>query len=218
MIARLRGTLERVAEGKVLIEVGQGLTYEVLVPGHVMARLSGREGEAISLHTLHFLEGSAQGTTMTPRLAGFLTEVDRAFYELFVTCKGIGHRKALRSMTMNTAQLAAAIADRDVALLQSLPEIGRRTAETIVATLRGKVDPFVAETSYAGAGQADDTPGPGDRRPAAGLPREGLEVLLQLGENRAQAMQWIDRAMDGQPRPQTVEQLLARVYEIKAGG
>ena len=85
---------------------------------------------------------------MIPRLAGFLSVEDRAFFELFTTCKGIGNRKALRAMSLDVGQLAGAISDRDIALLQTLPDIGRRTAETIIATLHGKVDRFLNHRGF----------------------------------------------------------------------
>ena len=108
-------------------------------------------GQTLTLNTFHFIEMQGQGTTAIPRLAGFTTAQDRRFYELFTTVKGIGNKRALRAMALESAQIAAAIADRDLALLQSLPEIGRRTAETIVATLSGKVDAFVSAAAYGSA-------------------------------------------------------------------
>ena len=56
------------------------------------------------------------------------------------------------TMTMTTGQIAAAIVDRDVAMLQSLPEIGKRTAETIIAALHDKVDAFAGASAFAPAG------------------------------------------------------------------
>ena len=192
---------------------GSGLTYEVLLTGYTAARLGGSIDQMVTLHTLHWLEGSAQGASMFPRLAGFMSPEDRRFFELFTTCKGIGHRKALRAMTLSTGQIASAIADRDVALLKSLSEIGARTAETIVATLHGKVDAFVSADAYGDAsGEAAAA------APTSGLAREAMEVLMQLGESRAQVVAWIDQAMRESDRPTDVQGLVARVYQIKAGG
>jgi len=189
------------------------LTYEVLLTAYTAARLGGSIDQSVTLHTLHWLEGSAQGASMFPRLAGFTSLDDRRFFELFTTCKGIGHRKALRAMTLSTGQIASAIADRDVALLKSLPEVGTRTAETIVATLRGKVDAFIsADGSDASADRA------GGNEPTTSLAREATEVLVHLGENRAQVVAWIDQAMREGGDPQDVQDLVARVYQIKAGG
>lgn len=213
--------LERVDSDRVLLTLAGGLTYEVLVPAFVVGRLSASIGQDVTLHTIYYLESQNQGATMLPRLAGFLTEEDRSFFKLFTTCKGVGSRKALRALAMDTGQIAAAIADRDTGLLQSLPEVGRRTAETIVATLSGKVDAFLTATTVAPA-SAPSRPGTASTPGAGGslhaMSREALSALIQLGENRVQAVQWIDQALrDPDDRPRDVQALIQRVYTIKAG-
>ena len=217
MIARIEGILEAVDKSSVRIAAAGGLTYEVLVPAYAAARLGGRIGQTIELHTLHYLESQNQGATLLPRLAGFLTAEDRRFFELFTTCKGIGNRRALRVMILETAQIAAAIAGRDVTVLQSLPEIGRRTAETIVATLHDKVDAFAGASAFATAGAAD-AGDEGEAAPGTGTAREALELLVHLGENRTQSIQWIEQAMRSDEKYEEVQTLISRVYQIKGGG
>ena len=39
---------------------------------------------------------------------------------------------------------------------------------------------------------------------------------MQLGENRTQAMMWIDEALREEEKPADVQDLVARVYRIKA--
>jgi Holliday junction DNA helicase RuvA len=228
MIRIIQGILKELDGPAALIHLdsagadGQGITYQVLLQAYAAARLSGqgaqggRIGHPITLHTLHYLESQGQGAVFIPRLAGFLTPHDRAFFELFTTVKGIGYRKALRAMTIDTSRIAAAIADRDLAVLQSLPEVGRRTADTIVATLRGKVDAFVSASAYSPTGTSD-TADAGIDSPSTPLAREAMEILLQLGENRIQVIQWIDRAMMADDPPKDTQQLLEQVYLIKSG-
>lgn len=221
MIAKIQGTLEAVAADHGQVALPGGVTLEVLLPAFTVARLHASVGEPVTLHTILFFESQAQGATMIPRLAGFSSEADRAFYQLFITCKGIGYRKALRAMTLASERIAEAIAERDVATLQSLPEIGKRTAETICATLHDKVDAFAA--SGAGAGASGDGAighvATGGAVPRGGaMSRAALEVLVQLGENRADAIAWIDRAMSQDEPPHDEEALLTEVYRIKAGG
>lgn len=215
MIARVEGVLVGVEQSTAYVRLAGGITLSVLVPAYTAARLGGSLDQPVTLTTACFIEAQGQGTTMIPRLAGFTSGEDRAFWELFVTCKGIGPKRALRAMALATHQIAAAIADRDATLLQSLPEIGKRTAETIVATLRGKVEPFLDAPK--------PTPGATAPAPTAGasrgsITREALEVLLQLGENRAEAIAWIDRAQSSRDEPFTdAQELLAEVYRIKGG-
>lgn len=212
MITRITGQLESIENHRAYIAPEGGLVYEVLLPTFAAVRLGGSIGQIVTLHTIHYLEGSSQGSHFVPRLAGFLTPTDRQFFELFTTVKGIGPRKALRALGLETGQVAGAIADRDVKLLQSLPEIGKRMAETIVATLHGKVDTFVSGAVYGGE------PGGGTTAsPRSGAAREALEVLMQLGETRSQAVAWIDQVMAGDGEIEDSEQLIAAVLRLKAG-
>ncbi len=215
MIIQIHGKLESIDDNAAAISMVSGLTYQVLVPAYLAARLQLDVGEELTLHTIQYLEGSSQGTSFIPRLAGFTRVEDRGFFDLFTTVKGIGTRKALRAMAMEPAIIADAIADRDVKMLQSLPEIGRRTAETIIASLHGKVDEFVSGNAYGSAADsqegAEATPQPG--RAAA---REALEVLLQLGENRASAIKWIDEAVTRNPDVDDPQVLITEVLRVKA--
>ena len=218
MIVKLEGILESISADRGCVSLPNGLTYEVLLPAYSAARLTGSIGKTVTLHTLHYLESQAQGATIYPRLAGFTSAIDRQFFELFVTCKGIGHRRALRAMTLSTAQIAGAIADRDLALLQSLPEVGKRTAETIAVTLKGKVDRFLDAIPTGNRTVAADGTDIEPTHIPGGLARDALQVLLQFGENRTQAVNWIDRALSVDNAPSDVESLVAEVYRIKGGG
>lgn len=209
MIARIEGTLTGITGDRALLDVGGGVTYELLLPAFTAARLGGSIDQHVTLYTLHFLESSNQGSTFFPRLAGFVSEQDKAFFELFVSCKGIGYRKALRAMALPAAQLAAAIEDRDLATLQSLPEVGKRTAETIAATLRGKVERFLGVP--ARSGQVEIGVGP-----VGGVAREALEALVTLGEKRTDALRWIDRVMSADQPPEDAQAVIAAVYRMKS--
>ncbi len=216
MIARISGVLEMIERDTAVVATDGGLAYELLLSPFAAARLADAIGRSVTLHTLHFIEAPSQGSTMHPRLAGFLSVTDRQFFTLLTSCRGIGPRKALRAMALDAGRIAAAIVDRDLALLQSLPEIGKRTAETLAAELHGKVDRFVAAASFP----ADQTAAAGSKASpdtARRLAREALEVLLQLGESRLQAVAWIDQALTQPDAPATTQALVTRVYQIKAG-
>ena len=220
MIWKIHGVLEALSPGSAKIAPGGGLTYEVLLPAFAGARLAANLGQSVTLHTIYYLEGSSQGGNLIPRLAGFLTETDRDFFGIFTSVKGIGPRKALRAMALSTEQIAAAIADRDLKTLQSLPEIGRRMAETIVATLHGKVDRFIAQGAYTTAARPDADGHEASQAPPAArsAAREALEVLLQLGESRLTAVQWIDQVLIKNPDQTDATAIVQQVLKLKAGG
>ena len=79
---------------------------------------------------------------MTPRLIGFLTEIEREFFELFCSVDGVGVKKALRSMVRPVKEVATAIEEQDTKSLSALPGIGAAMSERIIAKLRRKVPKF----------------------------------------------------------------------------
>jgi Holliday junction DNA helicase RuvA len=188
-----------------MIEVG-GLWYEVLVPACDVGRLSARIGREIVLYTIHVVEGDPSRSATVPRLIGFLAEEDRAFFKAFTTVKGIGVRKALRALVRPVAEVAAAIENKDDKLLKSLPEIGKRTAETIIAELNGKVGDFAGEI-VAVEGEARDIGEAG---------REAVAALIQLGEKRPDAESLVERVLKVEPDLTTAEQIIPLAFKLKA--
>lgn len=195
MIARIEGTLEDVVDGVAEVRVAGGIVHEVLVPACDAGDLLARQGREVSFFTLHYLESQGQGSHFVPRLIGFRSREQRAFFELLTTVKGIGNRKALRAMQVPHARMAEAIAAGDAKFLATLPEIGKRTAESTIVELKGKLDPFLADP--AGARRAAQAASFVDAVAAlpAGPAADAEDVLVALGEPRAQARAKIDRVV-----------------------
>jgi Holliday junction DNA helicase RuvA len=216
MISRIEGELLSVQGGRIELRCG-AVVYELQVPAFERQRLSGLVGRTLEFHTLHYLESPNQGASFLPRLIGFATPEERSFFEVFTTVKGIGNRKALRALELPLPTVAAAIARRDVDLLTSLPEIGKRTAATIVAELQEKVDQFI-EAKWPTPGRTHAAGGV-DGRPlddaAAALVHDALTVLAQLGEPRITARQLIDRALAADRTISTPDALVAAVYRLR---
>jgi holliday junction DNA helicase RuvA len=216
MICRIEGEIVGVESGRVELRVRHGegaVCHELLVPAIDVQRLAAMIGETAEFYTLNYLESLNQGATLIPRLIGFRSREDRAFFELFTTVKGVGPRKALRALELPFADIAAAIASRDSDVLVSLPEIGRRTAETIIAELSGKVDRFVEVKAVASASVTG-----GGSGAAAVLVRDAVAVLVQLGEARLQARQLVDRVLSADPSLDDAEQLVAAAFRLKELG
>ena len=211
MISRIEGELVGVADGRAELRCGD-LTYTLLVPAADEEDLLERVGSRIRIHTLYYLEAQGQGSSFIPRLIGFPTADARAFFELLTTVKGLGARKALRAMSLPYTSIAEAIACRDNGLLVALPEIGKRTAETIIAELNGKVDRFI--------GMA---PVPVDESDAGGRPvtavvmRDAVAALTQLGEPKLHARQLVEQAFADDPTLDTPDALVAAAYRVRAG-
>ncbi len=203
MITRIRGELVELTERSALLHV-EAFTYELFVPAANVPELLGKIGQPIEFFTLHYLEGQSQGSSFLPRLIGFSSERDRSFFELFTTVKGIGNRKALRALVRPFSETATAIANRDATALTSMPEIGKRSAETIIAELHGKVDVFIGEMSST----IEVTLPP--------FSEDAVLMLMQLGESRRDAKQLIKRAFDADPEIETADQLVQTSFQLKA--
>jgi Holliday junction DNA helicase RuvA len=194
MIARIEGTLEDVVDGVAEVRVAGGLVYEVLVPACDAGELLARQGREVSFFTLHYLESQGQGSHFAPRVIGFRSREQRAFFELLTTVKGIGNRKALRAMQVSHARMAEAIAAGDAKFLATLPEIGKRTAESTIVELKGKLDPFLADPTAAKRAAQMAAAVSAVALPV-GPAADAEEVLVALGEPRAQARAKIERVV-----------------------
>jgi Holliday junction DNA helicase RuvA len=207
MIARIAGRLEEVGGGSALIDAGSGLWYEVLLAACDAERLGRRVGQDVVLFTIHYFEGDPSHGQVTPRLTGFLAEGDRDFFKVFTTVKGIGVRKALRALVRPVAEVAGAIQAKDAKFLSTLPEIGQRTAERIIAELHGKIDEFAGEA-----------PSPAEEHALPEAGEEAVAVLVQLGERRADAVALVQRVLAVAPELDAAEQIIQQAYKLKAGG
>ena len=200
MIGRLNGKLVSCDNEVVLVDVG-GVGYEVLVPPTLASYLRTLEpGCDLALVTHYYLQ-------MTPSLAhptliGFRTELEREFFEQFITVASIGPKTAVKAFTMPFATVAKAIEIGDSIQLKALPGIGRQKAKDIIARLQGKVARFLDI-------QDEDLP-----RIAAGLEDvedEVSQALRQLGYGQAEIAEMTARALRENPDIDTADALLAAV-------
>ena len=215
MLERLRGQLRSVGDHDAIVSVGP-LDYEVLVPSGDAARLRLAVGEPIEFVLLHYLESQANGAIFRPRLVGFTSETDRTFFELLTSVKGIGYRKALRALAMPIATVARAVAEKDVDTLRALPEIGKKTAETIVLDLHEKVADLLP--GLAGGVRDPDARGDDGSSPDAATSdaaRDAITVLVQLGENRVVAADLVERARRADPTITESDALVAAALSLK---
>lgn len=133
MIASLRGSVARVDDEWVVIEVG-GVGYQVYVHPRTAAQLLGEEGEVtLQIHTVVREDAIS--------LFGFLTQEELVFFRYLLTVERIGPKAALAILARaEWPSLVAAIINEDHALLASVPGIGSKTAQRIVLELKGRVD------------------------------------------------------------------------------
>jgi len=205
MIARLEGKLVKLDTESALIQVGP-VGYEVMLPGYCVVALSGRLGLDVTLCTMEYYEGTPGGGNLVPRMVGFLSEGERDFFTKFTSVKGIGVKKALRSMSIPIASIAAAIENGDDKTLMTLEGIGRRMAQQIIAELKGKLGTFAVGVEQAAAKAAF--------RP---FQVEALEILIAWGEKRNEAIELVELACQKHPDINSAQVLVPLVYRLKQG-
>ena len=202
MIARISGTVVEQGEQYILLALN-GLTYEILMPAASMQRLGeclGPDG-SIQLVTYHYHQ--VEPSRSIPVLIGFLNEVEKEFFEAFITVSGIGPRAAVRALNKPISAIAQAIDEGDLAFLKSLPGIGQQRAKEIVAKLQNKVGKF----GLIQDGQS------GVKQPKRSYEEEALALPLQLGYSKQEAAAMMDKARETHPDISTTEELINAVYK-----
>jgi len=192
MIAFVRGRLATIGDdGRATIEAG-AVAYEVLLAPYLTAALSADRslGEELVVHTTHVLESPNQGASFVPRLYGFASAEDREVYELLTSVRGLGHRRALRTLVERPAAVAAAIAHADEAALRRLPEIGAKLARTIIEELGEGMRTRLAVRPGPAADASVEL------RPLPAQAEDAIAALVSLGESPADARRKVQLAAE----------------------
>ncbi|MBN2136307.1 MAG: hypothetical protein JW720_00725 [Sedimentisphaerales bacterium] len=206
MIATIDGKLIKLDSDSALVQVG-AVGYEVMLPSYCVDALAGKVGSEIGLCTMEYYEGTPGGGNMIPRIVGFLSSSERDFFRKYTSVKGIGIKKGLRSLSIPIATIAAAIEDGDNKVLMSLPSVGKRMAQQIIAELKGKLEAFAIGAEAMRHTETKFRP----------FQAEALEILIAWGEKRFEAMELIELACERHPDVNSAEALVPLVYRLKQG-
>ena len=160
MIALVRGEVAVRRVGHVVVLTG-GVGYRLAVSAATLRQIPA-VGKQVTLHSHLVVRDDALA------LYGFATEEERDLFLALIGVQSVGPKVALAVLGGGTPrELVKALASGDVARLQAVPGIGKRTAERIIVELREKV---------GGAGLEEEivvTRGDDPRR----LARDGLVEL-----------------------------------------
>jgi holliday junction DNA helicase RuvA len=203
MITKITGQLVGLHNDTLTLKV-DAFEHEVLIPEFTRRQLQSELNQTVSLHTIEYLEGNPMQGRMTPRIIGFLSEVEREFFELFCCVDGVGVKKALRAMVRPVREVAAAIEEQDAKSLSALPGIGPAMSERIIAKLRRKVPKFALMVAREESRAADVEPD---------VVSETYEVLRTLGHSESEARRLIDVALSSKTRFKDVQTLIETIYQ-----
>lgn len=131
MISLLNGTIRAIHSDRVIIEV-QGVGYSVLVTGATSASLT--LGASAIVHTSLIVREDSL------TLFGFLDEESKNTFELLQTVSGVGPKVALSILgSLSIEDLARAIAQENVGVIEKVPGIGKKGAQRMILELKGKM-------------------------------------------------------------------------------
>ena len=132
MIALIAGEVAVRRPDHVVIETSGGVGYRLAVSSETLRQVPG-VGRSVSLHTHLVVRDDALA------LYGFATEEERDLFLALIGVQSVGPKVALAVLSGGSPrELVAAVVAGDVARLQAVPGIGKRTAERIVVELREK--------------------------------------------------------------------------------
>jgi len=187
VIARLRGKpVGRDADGLVL-DVG-GVGYRLHATPTAIRKAEDVDEVVVETH-LHVREDALQ-------LYGFADTAERELFEQLLAVSGVGPKVALAIVSgYSPAELRRAIVREDDALFQTIPGIGKKTAQRVVLELKERIAPLAA---------VDEAPhlGPGDGHVVA------RDALVELGYTPAEAEQRLADTDPDLPPAERVRQAL----------
>lgn len=169
MIAQLSGTLAYKTPQYVVIDVG-GVGYRVFVSLTSFAALPEVGTPLTMLTHTHLREDQLT-------LFGFTTNEEKQIFQKLIAISGVGPKMALTILSgIPAVELAQAISGQNTSRLQSIPGVGKKTAERITVELKDKLLNLMPHISPDGTGAKphrfyDDV----------------LSALINLGYQRAQA-------------------------------
>jgi len=198
MIYQIKGRLSKKEENRVVVNVA-GISYEVSIPRTVSRRL-GNEAEEVELVIYHYF--NLDKSRGVPIMVGFIEELERDFFEKFISVSGVGPKAALRAFDKPVARIAQAIEEGDSGFLQGLAGIGKQRAKQIIAHLQGKVGRFalIQEGQYLNEPEGKE------------VVAETKEILKRLQYKSSEADKMINRVLEQKPQIDSSEELLNEIY------
>jgi Holliday junction DNA helicase RuvA len=198
MISQISGTLVAKSLERVEILTTAGVTYELLIPLSVYEALPG-PGAELTLHAHLVVRDDAW------MLFGFTTPLQKRLFQRLLSASGVGPALAVNMLSALTAErLVRAIIEKDVAALQRIPRVGRKTAERLVLDLADKMDDVQGDGTAPRAG-------------AGGSAEDAVRALVSLGYAQADADRAVRAALDTAPPGTAAPELIRRALTTIGG-
>lgn len=183
MIGKLKGTIDEIGEDYALIDV-HGVCYVAYCSARTLSKL-GSPGEAAVL----FIETYVREDQL--KLFGFLSALEREWFNLLQSVQGVGAKVALAILsTLSPSELANAIALQDKTSIARAPGVGPKVALRLVTELKNKAPAFAGEAA-GNIGFKQDLGEGVASAPVA----DAVSALVNLGYSRDQAANAVAAAL-----------------------
>ena len=175
MIAHLKGKLTDKSPVAIAIDVN-GVGYQVFIPLSTFYALPELGSEVfLDIHT-HMREESL-------KLFGFYTLDEKKIFEKLITINKVGPKLALTILSgMSPTELFSTIDSNDIGKLNTIPGIGRKTAERLILEMRDKMGGLSLELTITKSST-----------PQNGVFDDALSALVNLGYKKNQAEQTLKK-------------------------
>ncbi len=195
MIAFLTGSVALKGATYMLLDVA-GVGYRLNMTTNSLAALPAA-GDEVTIHTyLHVREDELS-------LFGFEDVSEKEAFEQLLAVSGVGPKVALATLSALTAEaLAQAVASQDVALISSVPGVGKKTAQRMIVDLADRL------------GSAEDPVSGGRADSAGAAAAESRDALLAMGFSAAE----VSSAMRGVPTDADSQTMLKHALKRLGGG
>jgi Holliday junction DNA helicase RuvA len=186
MIARLRGRAAAYGPTGLVLDVA-GVGYRLSATPSALRKAHDEEEVVVETY-LHVRDDALD-------LYGFGEPGERELFEQLLAVSGVGPKVALAIVSgYSPGELKRAIVREDAALFQTIPGIGKKTAQRVVLELKEKIAPLAAvEAPHLGAGDGHIV---------------ARDALVELGYSMAEAEKRLAETDPDLPPAERVRQAL----------
>ncbi len=172
MIAKLRGVLDSLGEGSVVLDVG-GVGYLVYCSNKTLSQLPPLGQSIVLLIEAHIREDHIH-------LYGFLDEAERVWFCTLTSVQGVGAKVGLGVLSvLSPNQLSDAILSQDKNMVSRAPGVGPKLAARVISELKDKVVGFEKFSASAPLTKDDER--------VDGKVEDAISALTNLGYQRGDA-------------------------------
>jgi Holliday junction DNA helicase RuvA len=205
MIAYLSGKLLEKEANSVIVDVN-GVGYEVMIPLSTFYEL-GEIGSDVALRIYTYVRED------TLSLFGFKSLREKELFLKLISVSGIGAKSGIGILSgMSADEIINAIRSNNLVRLNSIPGIGKKTAERIVIELRDKIN-----TISAGVSETSQSVETTQVSSGNDVYDDAVSALTNLGYQRQSAEKALNQAMQ-EGTEMSVQKLLRRSLQLLAKG